>query len=73
MGGGSTEMESQSLHAMTAKRSQIADAIRLLEDRDASRGGLAVKSLIERLRLKAEWLDKRIEMESGVRRADNAA
>lgn len=64
-------MESQNLRALVAKRNEIATAIRLLEARPPSRGGLAVKQLIERLRLKIEWLNKRIQMETT--RASNAA
>ena len=65
-------MESQTLPALIAKRDEIREAIRLLEARPPSRGELAVKHLIERLRLKAEWLDKRIQMESKTR-SGNAA
>jgi hypothetical protein len=57
-------MESQTQSALIAKRDQIRVAINLLEARPPSRRELAVKHLIERLRLKAEWLDKRIQMES---------
>jgi hypothetical protein len=64
-------MESQNLRALLAKRDEITAAIRLLEARPPLRGGLAAKQLIERLRLKAEWLNKRIQMES--MRAGNAA
>jgi hypothetical protein len=64
-------MESQTLSALIAKRDQIRQAINLLEARPSSRRELAVNHLIQRLLLKAEWLDKRIQMEST--RADNAA
>jgi hypothetical protein len=57
-------MESQTLSALIAKRDQIRQAISLLEARHPSRRELAVKHLIERLRLKVEWRDKRIQMES---------
>lgn len=65
-------MESQYLHAMLAKRDEFRKGIRLLEARPPSGSELAAKRLIERLRLRAEWLDKRIEMASE-RRADSAA
>jgi hypothetical protein len=65
------EMDSQTFRVLIAKRDEIFAAIRLLEARPASRDSLAAKLLIERLRLKAEWLNKRIEMEST--RAANAA
>lgn len=65
-------MESQTLSALIAKRDEIREAIRLLEARRPSRGELAVKHLIERLRLKDERLDKRIQTESRTR-AGNAA
>lgn len=65
------EMESQILSALIAQRDQIRQAISLLEARPPSRRELAAKHLIERLRLRAEWLDKRIQMAST--RADNAA
>lgn len=64
-------MESQTLSALIAKRDQIRQAINLLKAKPPSRGGLAAKHLIERLRRKAEWLDKRIQMEPA--RASNAA
>jgi hypothetical protein len=57
-------MESQNLRALIAKHNEVSAAIRLLEARPASRDSLAAKLLIERLRLKAEWLNKRIEAES---------
>jgi hypothetical protein len=58
------EMDSQTFRVLIAKRDEIFAAIRLLEARPASRDSLAAKLLIERLRLKAEWLNKRIEAES---------
>lgn len=66
-------MESQDLPAMIAERDKFREAIRLLEARPLSRGELAVKQLIERLRLRAEWLDKRIEMETKRLRTGSAA
>jgi hypothetical protein len=57
-------VESQTLSALIAKRNQIREAITLLEARTPSRRELAVQHLIERLRLKVEWLDRRIQMES---------
>ena len=65
------EMESQNLRTLVAKRDEIMAAICLIEARPSSRGSLAAKQLIERLRLKVEWLNKRIQMEST--RAANAA
>jgi hypothetical protein len=59
--GGATV--SQSLLTLTAKREDISGCIRLLEGRRQSPAGPAVRRLIDRLRLKAEWLDARIELE----------
>jgi hypothetical protein len=56
-------MGSQSLLAMTSKRAEITECIRLLEVRSCQRAGLAVNQLIESLRRRADWLDKRIDME----------
>ena len=64
-------MESQNLRTLVAKRDEITAAIRLIEVRPSSRGGLAAKELIKRLSLKAEWLNKRIQIEST--RSANAA
>jgi hypothetical protein len=66
-------MESQNLLAMIAKRDDFRKAIRLLETRPPSGGELAAKRLIERLRVRAEWLDKHIEMETKTPRTGNAA
>jgi hypothetical protein len=65
-------MESVSLTVLTVKRDRMIEAIRLLESKSFPRGELAVKQLVARLRLKIEWLDKRIEFESR-KRPDNAA
>ena len=64
-------METQNLRLLIAKRDEITAAIRLIEAKTPARGGLAARQLIERLRLKAEWLDKRIQMES--KRVSDAA
>ena len=56
-------MESQTLAALIAKRDEIREAIFLLEARPPARAGLAFTRLIERLRMKAEWLDKTIDLE----------
>jgi hypothetical protein len=66
-------MESQILPVMIAKRNEIREAIRLLEARPPSRGEVPAKQLIGRLRLKAEWLAKRIEMEMKTPRTGNVA
>jgi hypothetical protein len=64
-------MESQDLLAMIAKRDEFRKGIRLLEINPPEGGELAAKRLIERLRLRVEWLDKRIEIET--KRTANAA
>jgi hypothetical protein len=56
-------MESQILLALTSKRAEISEGIRLLEGRSRDRSNLAVNHLIEQLRHKAERLDKRIDLE----------
>jgi hypothetical protein len=56
-------MESQTLLALTSKRADITKCIHLLETRPSPHVGLAVTRLIDRLRLKADWLDKRIDLE----------
>ena len=56
-------MESQNLLVLRSKRAEISECIRLLEARPPARNGLAFARMMERLRLKAEWLDKRIELE----------
>jgi hypothetical protein len=56
-------MESQNLLALRSKRAEISKCIRLLEARPPARTGLAFTRLIERIRMKAEWLDKRIDLE----------
>jgi len=67
-------MEPPSLYllAMIAKRDEFRKGIRLLEARPPSGGDLAAKRLIERLRLRAEWLDKRIEAEMKSQRGNAA-
>jgi hypothetical protein len=66
-------MESQNLPALIAKRDEFRKGIRLLEARPPAGGELAAKRLIARLRLRVEWLDKRIEMEMKTPRTGNAA
>jgi hypothetical protein len=66
-------MDSQNLSAMMAKREEFRQGIRLLEARPPSGSEVAAKRLIERLRLRAEWLDKRIETEIRTQRTGNAA
>lgn len=66
-------MDSQNLYAMIAKRDEFRQGIRLLEARPPSVSEFAAKRLIERLRLRAEWLEKRIEMEMKTQRTGNAA
>jgi hypothetical protein len=65
------ESPSQNLLAMIAKRDEFRKGIHLLETRPPVGGELEAKRLIERLRLKVEWIDKRIEME--LKRSGNAA
>jgi hypothetical protein len=67
------ESSSQDLLAMIAKRDEFRKGIRLLEARPPSIGELEAKRLIERLRLRAEWLDKRIETEMKTQRTGKAA
>ncbi|HZD77701.1 MAG TPA: hypothetical protein VE218_11890 [Acidobacteriaceae bacterium] len=57
-------MESPNLLAMIAKREEFRQGIRLLEARPPADSELESKRLIERLRLMAERLDKRIETEA---------
>jgi hypothetical protein len=66
-------MESPNLLAMMAKREEFRKGIRFLEARPSSVSELAAKRLIERLRLMAEWLDKRIEIEAKTPRTGRAA
>ena len=61
---GGAPMGSQSLLALTSRRAEVSECIRLLEGRSRERSGLAVNQLIERLRRKADWLDRRIDLES---------
>jgi hypothetical protein len=56
-------MGSQSLLALSSRRAEISACIRLLETRPSGRGSRALSQLIEGLRRKAEWLDKRIGLE----------
>jgi hypothetical protein len=56
-------MGAQRILALTSKRTEIMEAIRLLEMRSQSRGGLAINRLLDSLRLKIEWLDKCIDLE----------
>ena len=65
-------MMTPTLAALIAKRDEIEEAIRLLEASSCLRGGLAVGHMVDRLSLKAEWLNKRIQIELNTR-AENAA
>jgi hypothetical protein len=56
-------MGSNSLPALTSKRAEISECIQLLEARPRAHGGIALNQLVERLRRKADWLDKRIDLE----------
>jgi hypothetical protein len=56
-------MGSQNLLALTSKRAEVSECIRLLEERSGARSGLAVARLLARLRQKGEWLDRRIQLE----------
>jgi hypothetical protein len=56
-------METQRIVALTSKRAEIMEGIRLLEGKQSVRGGLAVESLLRRLRMKLEWINKSIELE----------
>jgi hypothetical protein len=56
-------MGSQSLLALTSKRAEVSECIRLLEARPRAHGGIALNQLVERLRRKADWLDMRIALE----------
>jgi hypothetical protein len=56
-------MGSHSLLALTSKRAEISECIRLLEARPRAHGDIALNQLVERLRRKADWLDKRIDLE----------
>jgi hypothetical protein len=47
-------MGSQSLLALTSKRAEISECIRLLEARPRARSGIALNQLIEHLRRKAD-------------------
>ncbi len=56
-------MGSQSLLLLTSKRAEILECIRLLEARPRLHRGVVLDQLIESLRRKADWLDKRIDLE----------
>jgi hypothetical protein len=57
-------MGAQRTLALTSKRAEISECIRILGDRPpSSRGNLALNRLLERLRQKLEWLDKCIDLE----------
>jgi hypothetical protein len=56
-------MGSQRLLLLTSKRAEILECIRLLEARPRLHRGIALAQLIERLRRKADWLEKRIDLE----------
>ena len=56
-------MGAQHVLAMAAKRSECVKCIRLLESKPVSERSLEDIRLMERLRMKLEWLDKSIELE----------
>ena len=56
-------MGAQHVLAMAAKRSEFVKCIRLLESKPVSERSLEDIRLMERLRMKLEWLDKSIELE----------
>jgi hypothetical protein len=56
-------MGSQTLLALKVKRAEVSEWMRLLDARPSARASLATGRLMERFRLKAEWLDKRIDLE----------
>jgi hypothetical protein len=56
-------MGSQRFLAMTSKREELLECVRLLEGRSGPRRGLAVTQLLDGLRRKVEWLDKLIGLE----------
>ncbi|HEX3469589.1 MAG TPA: hypothetical protein VHT28_00255 [Silvibacterium sp.] len=66
-------MESPNLLALIAKREEFRKGIRLLEAKPSSVSEFEAKRLIARLRLMAERLDKRIEMEAKTPRTEHAA
>ncbi len=78
-------MGAQRVLALTSNRTEVMEAIRLLEMKSQSRGGLAISQVLDNLRLKVEWLDKCIDLErqqsdpvvgsalAKVRHFDNAA
>lgn len=67
------ESPSNNLLAMMAKRDEFRKGIRLLETQPPSGGELEAKRLIERMRLRAESLDKQIEAETRAQRTGKAA
>jgi hypothetical protein len=56
-------MEAQHVLALTAKRTEFIECIRHLEAKPISDRSLEDSRMMERLRLKVEWLDKSIELE----------
>ena len=56
-------MGSQRLLAITSKREELSECLRLLEGRSGPRRGLAVTQLLDGLRRKVDWLDKLIDLE----------
>ena len=56
-------MGSQRLLAMTSKREELLECVRLLDGRSGPRRGLAVTQLLDGLRRKLDWLDKLIDLE----------
>ncbi len=56
-------MEAPRILVLTTKRTEIMGAIGLLEMRSRARNSLAVSPLLERLKMKLEWLDKCIASE----------
>lgn len=56
-------MGAQNVLALTAKRTEFLECIRLLEAKPVSSRSIEDDRLMERLRLKLEWLNKSIELE----------
>lgn len=56
-------MGAQNVLALTAKRTEFLECLRLLEAKPASNRSIEDDRLMERLHLKVEWLNKSIELE----------
>jgi predicted metal-dependent hydrolase len=57
-------MGAQRILALTSKRAEISECIRILRDKpSSSRGSPSLNQLLERLQQKLEWLDKCIDLE----------